>query len=49
MRMLLSVKKGAPCYDDLKTIDGFNHKSFREACFVMGFLQDDKEFIKAIK
>ncbi|KAI5405665.1 hypothetical protein KIW84_052431 [Lathyrus oleraceus] len=28
---------------------GFTHASFQEACFAMGFLQDDKEFIAAIK
>ena len=49
MRMLLTVKKGPTSYDDLKTIDGYKHPSFREACFAMGFLQDDREFIEAIR
>ena len=49
MRMLLTVKKGPTSYDDLKTIEGFKHNSFQEACFTMGFLQDDKEFIEVIK
>ncbi|XP_058761707.1 uncharacterized protein LOC131635111 [Vicia villosa] len=38
MRMLLTVKKGPTSYDDLKTFEGVKHKSFREACFAMGFL-----------
>lgn len=49
MWMLLTVKKGRTSYDVLKTIEGLKHVTFREACFVMGFLQDDKEFIEAIK
>ncbi|CAK8532709.1 unnamed protein product [Lathyrus sativus] len=49
MRMLLSVKKEPRSYDELKTIEGFKHNSFREACFALGFLEDDKEFIEAIK
>ncbi|CAK8567556.1 unnamed protein product [Lathyrus sativus] len=47
--MLLTVKKGPRSYDELKTIEGFKHNTFREACFAMGFLEDDKEFIEAIK
>lgn len=27
----------------------FQHETFRDECFVMGFLQDDQEFIDAIK
>ena len=49
MWMLLTVKKWRTSYDDLKTIERLKHATFREACFVMDFLQDDKEFIEAIK
>ena len=49
MRMLLTVKKEPTSYDDLKTIEGLKHVTFRETCFATGFLQDDKEFIDAIK
>ncbi|XP_058741129.1 uncharacterized protein LOC131613479 [Vicia villosa] len=49
MQMLLNVKKGPTSYDDLKTVEGFKNSTFRELCFAMGFLQDDREFIEAIK
>lgn len=49
MSMLLTVKKRPTCYEDLKIIEGFKHNSFRDTCFVTGFLQDDKELIEAIK
>ncbi|XP_058759288.1 uncharacterized protein LOC131632565 [Vicia villosa] len=49
LRMMLTVKKGPLCYGDIKTVDGKKHKTFRGACFAMGFLQDDREFVEAIK
>ncbi|XP_058722666.1 uncharacterized protein LOC131594520 [Vicia villosa] len=49
LRMMLTVKKGPLCYADIKTVDGKKHKTFRGACFAMGFLQDDREFVEAIK
>ncbi|XP_058741213.1 uncharacterized protein LOC131613572 [Vicia villosa] len=47
--MTLTVVKGPLCYNDIKKVDGVQHKTFRKACFAMGFLQDDREFIEAIK
>ncbi|XP_058749840.1 uncharacterized protein LOC131622824 [Vicia villosa] len=49
LRMMLTVKKGPLCYDDIKMVDGKQHKTFRGSCFAMGFLQDDREFVEAIK
>ncbi|XP_058742338.1 uncharacterized protein LOC131614807 [Vicia villosa] len=49
LRMMLTVVKGPLCYNDIKKVDGVQHKTFRKACFAMGFLQDDREFIEAIK
>ncbi|XP_058732948.1 uncharacterized protein LOC131604533 [Vicia villosa] len=49
LRMMLTVKKGPLCYQDIKTVDGKKLKTFRDACFAMGFLQDDREFVGAIK
>ncbi|XP_058780945.1 uncharacterized protein LOC131655055 [Vicia villosa] len=49
LRMILTVKKGPLCYQDIKTVDGKKLKTFRDACFAMGFLQDDREFVEAIK
>ncbi|XP_058751922.1 uncharacterized protein LOC131625023 [Vicia villosa] len=49
LRMMFTVKKDPLCYDDIKMVDGQQHKTFRGACFAMGFLQDDREFVEAIK
>ncbi|KAK2370682.1 hypothetical protein QL285_083707 [Trifolium repens] len=49
LRMMLTVLKGPISYEDIKKVAGIQLKTFREACFAMGFLGDDKEFIGAIK
>jgi ATP-dependent DNA helicase PIF1 len=46
---MLTVLKGPTSYDSIKQIAGIQLKTFREACYAMGFLGDDKEFILAIK
>jgi hypothetical protein len=47
--MKLTVTKGPLCYEDIKRVAGIQLKTFRETCFAMGFLGDDKEFISTIK
>ncbi|KAH1241604.1 ATP-dependent DNA helicase pif1 [Glycine max] len=49
LRMMLTVCKGATPFEDLRTVDNVQYFTYKEACFAMGFLQDDKEFIEAIK
>jgi hypothetical protein len=48
LRMMLTVLKGPISYEDIKKVAGIQLNTFREACFAMGFLGDDKEFIGAI-
>jgi len=49
LRMILTICKGPRCYKDLKFVKGVQYLTFREACFALGFLEDDREFIEAIK
>jgi hypothetical protein len=49
LRLMLTHVKGPCCYRDIKFVRGILYDSFRDACFAMGFLGDDKEFIEAIK
>ncbi|CAH9134582.1 unnamed protein product, partial [Cuscuta epithymum] len=37
------------CHKDLRTVAGVIYVSFREACYALGLLDDDKEFIDAFK
>ncbi|XP_058751306.1 uncharacterized protein LOC131624371 [Vicia villosa] len=48
LRMMLTVAKGPTCYEDIKEVGGIVRDSFRDACFEMGFLNDDKEYVAAI-
>lgn len=48
LRMLLLRKKGATSFQDLRTIDGKVHQSFKEACSALGLLQNDHQWHEAI-
>ncbi|XP_058740879.1 uncharacterized protein LOC131613208 [Vicia villosa] len=48
LRMMLTVIKGPTCFDDIKKAGGIVCESFRDACFEMGLLNDDKEYVAAI-
>ena len=47
--MMLTACKGPTSFEDIKTITNVQYPTYREACFTMRFLQDDKEFVEAIK
>ncbi|MCI18323.1 helicase-like protein, partial [Trifolium medium] len=48
-RMMLTCVQGPKSYEDIMKVKGIQYFSYRDACFAMGFLQDDKEYIKAIQ
>ncbi|KAF7809101.1 uncharacterized protein G2W53_035844 [Senna tora] len=47
-RILLNKIKGATCFEDIKKVGSVIYPSFRDACYALGLLDDDKEFIEAI-
>ncbi|XP_058783166.1 uncharacterized protein LOC131657824 [Vicia villosa] len=48
LRMMLTHVKGPRSYSDLKIVNNVKYDTFRDACFAMGFIGDDREFIAAI-
>ncbi|XP_020985767.1 LOW QUALITY PROTEIN: uncharacterized protein LOC107461290 [Arachis duranensis] len=48
-KVLLNLVKGPTCYTDIRFHNGVTHGSFRDACYARGLLDDDKEYIDAIK
>ncbi|XP_021979960.1 uncharacterized protein LOC110876088 [Helianthus annuus] len=49
LRILLNKVKGPKSFDDIKTVDGKVYDTFRDACYALGLLDDDTEYIEAIK
>ncbi|XP_057811702.1 uncharacterized protein LOC131025941 [Salvia miltiorrhiza] len=39
---------GPTCYADIRTVNGIVYGSFKEACYAMGLLNDDREYIDGI-
>ncbi|XP_059311363.1 ATP-dependent DNA helicase PIF1-like [Lycium ferocissimum] len=44
MRMLLNFVKGSTSFESIRTINGVPHKTYKEACYALGLLEDDKEW-----
>ena len=44
MRTLLTVVKGATSFEDLRTFEGIEHPTYKEACLACGLLEDDQEW-----
>ncbi|KAL4589251.1 hypothetical protein LXL04_002157 [Taraxacum kok-saghyz] len=44
LRMLLNIVKGCTSFKDIRTVDGILYSSFKEACYALALLDDDKEW-----
>uniref|UniRef100_A0A0R0HCZ1 ATP-dependent DNA helicase n=1 Tax=Glycine max TaxID=3847 RepID=A0A0R0HCZ1_SOYBN len=44
LRMMLTACKGATSFEDIRTVENVLYPTYREACFAIDFLQDDREF-----
>ncbi|XP_048604780.1 uncharacterized protein LOC125582234 [Brassica napus] len=45
-----SAIRGPTSYEDIRTVDGvFLYHTYEDACYALGLMDDDKEFIEAIK
>lgn len=49
LRLILTYDKGPHNYDEIKMVKTIKYDTFWDACFVMDFIGDDREFIAAIK
>ncbi|CAH1448310.1 unnamed protein product [Lactuca virosa] len=49
LRILLNKVKGPKCFADIRTVNGHVCATFREACYALGLLEDDREYIDAIE
>lgn len=49
LRMLLNKVKGPTSFEDIRTVNGVVYPTFKDACYELGMLDDDKEYIDAIR
>ncbi|CAH1453014.1 unnamed protein product [Lactuca virosa] len=49
LRILLNKVKGPKSFEEIRTVNGEICSSFKDACYNLGLLDDDKEYIDAIK
>nr|KAJ0195533.1 hypothetical protein LSAT_V11C700361030 [Lactuca sativa] len=49
LRILLNNVKGPKSFEEIRTVNGEEFPTFRDACYALGLLDDDKEYIDAIK
>ncbi|XP_074361953.1 uncharacterized protein LOC141702153 [Apium graveolens] len=48
MRMLLNFVKGSTSFECIRTVDGVTYPTFKAACYALGLLDDDKEWIDCL-
>ena len=49
LRIMLNHIRGATYFEDMWTVEGVIYLTYRDACFALGLLDDDKEYIYIIK
>jgi len=48
LRILLQIVRGAICYEDLSSVNGTLHSTFKETCLARGLLDDTNEWDEAL-
>ncbi|CAH1425592.1 unnamed protein product [Lactuca virosa] len=49
LRILLNKVKGPKSFEDIRKVNGQVCPTFRDACYALGLLEDDREYIDAIE
>lgn len=48
LKILANIAKDPTSNEELRTVDGTLYPTFKKACYVLGLLEDDQEYIDAI-
>lgn len=46
--MLLNFVKGSTSFESIRTVNGVTYPTFKAACYALGLLDDDKEWIDCL-
>ncbi|XP_028752798.1 uncharacterized protein LOC114712429 [Neltuma alba] len=49
LRILITKVRGPTSYEDIRTVNGVLYPNFQAACYALGLLDDDNEYINGIK
>ncbi|XP_024964285.1 uncharacterized protein LOC112504569 [Cynara cardunculus var. scolymus] len=49
LQILLNKVKGPKSFEDIRTVNGKTFLTFRDACYALGLLDNDKKYIEAIE
>ena len=49
LRLMLKNRAGALSYEDLRTVEGEVHKTFKRACVALGLCESDKQWVDCLK
>ena len=49
LRLLLTIVPGATSFAHLRTVNNIPYNTFKEACYALGLLQDDHEWIQCLE
>ncbi|KAH9094889.1 hypothetical protein Ae201684P_022207 [Aphanomyces euteiches] len=49
MRMLLCYRRGPTSHEDLRTVNGVVHPTFKSAALALGFLENDEEWLTCMR
>lgn len=49
LRLLLTITKGPTSFEDLRTVNGQIHQTFKDACVSKGMLEDDDEWVTCLE
>ena len=48
MRILLNFVKGCTSFEHVRTVNGTTYPTFKSACYALGLLDDDKEWVECL-
>ncbi|XP_076953595.1 uncharacterized protein LOC143627716 [Bidens hawaiensis] len=49
LRILINRVKGPKSFEEIRTVNGQTYNTFRDACYALGLLDDDTEYIEGIE